>query len=75
MLCNIAIFAKCSYKYKKYGNYNEVRKIIDKLNIIADEKYIKGIKILEKDKGNNYSEAINYFSKYIHRVSNDGCLI
>lgn len=53
-----------SYKYKKYGNYNEVRKIIDKLNIIADEKYIKGIKILEKDKGNNYSEAINYFSKY-----------
>lgn len=55
-------YNKCkNYKYKKYGNYyNKVKK----LNIIADEQYIKGIKILEKDKSNNYSEAINYFSKY-----------
>ena len=59
-------YNKCDdFEYNKYGNDNKVNKIIEELNTIAEENYIKGIKILEKDKVNNYENAKEYFNKYI----------
>lgn len=59
-------YNKCNnFKYKKYGNDNKINKITEELNRIAEENYIKGIKILEKDKSNSYINAKDYFNNYI----------